>query len=91
HMTAIRAKLGAQGRVVIPASVRAAVGLKPGDEILISVEDEGVRIATVLANLRRVQKMLRPYKPKQGLASDELIAERRREVAAEERGRRGRS
>ncbi|MBM3557253.1 MAG: AbrB/MazE/SpoVT family DNA-binding domain-containing protein [Alphaproteobacteria bacterium] len=88
-MTAIRAKLGAQGRVVIPASVRAAVGLKPGDEILISVEDEGVRIATVLANLRRAQAIARPFRPKRGSAVDQFLASRRREALAEERKRRG--
>lgn len=72
--------LGQQGRVVIPAEVRAALDLQPGESLHLHVEDERL----VLERPRRAAAQLR------GLARavtgrsllDELLAERRAEVAA---------
>jgi AbrB family looped-hinge helix DNA binding protein len=38
----LRVKLGSQSRIVVPAQIRRALGLKPGD--LLNVEVEGDRI-----------------------------------------------
>lgn len=72
--------LGQQGRVVIPAEVRAALGLQPGEALHLRVEDERM----VLERPRRAAAQLR------GLARavtgrslvDELMAERRAEAVA---------
>ncbi len=38
-MDHIRAKIGEGGRIVIPAKYRKILGLKPGHEIIFSVQD----------------------------------------------------
>lgn len=48
-------KLNAQGRVVVPAAFRRALGFKPGDELIMYVEDGGLRIDTADNILRRLQ------------------------------------
>ena len=40
------AKLGEKGQVVIPAEMREALGLKPGDAVIVRLEGKSVRITT---------------------------------------------
>ena len=76
--------IGDRGRLVLPASVRSTLGLKPGTRMLLSTEDDG--------SLR-----LRPYRAiadanrgmfadlaASGSLVDELLADRRAEAALEE-------
>ena len=75
--------IGDRGRVVLPADVRAELGLEPGTRLLLSTDDDG--------SLR-----LRPYRSVadqnrgmlSGLAAgsivEELLAERRQEADREE-------
>jgi AbrB family looped-hinge helix DNA binding protein len=44
-MVEARMKLNENGRVVIPAQVRAALGIEAGDELLMRVEDDELRDA----------------------------------------------
>ena len=70
-------RVNENGRVVIPASFRKALGIQPGDEIVLRVEDDELRITTLRNRIRQAQTLVRPYlKPGQSMA-DELIAERR--------------
>lgn len=72
-----RLRVSQNGRVVIPASFRKALGIKIGDEILLSLGDNELRITTQQARIRRAQQRLRQYmKPGESLV-DELLAERR--------------
>lgn len=82
-MKAIRTLVGKGGRVVIPAELRRAAGIEEAEPVLIRVTDGEVRIYTVATALRRVQEHVRRYVPEDRLLSEELIADRRREVAAE--------
>ncbi|MFT4299407.1 MAG: AbrB/MazE/SpoVT family DNA-binding domain-containing protein [Aeromicrobium sp.] len=72
--------VGKQGRIVIPAEVRAALGLEPGEELRVSVEGRAV----VLQRQRDAVRALWGYAKRDDGRSlvDELIAERR--AAAEE-------
>lgn len=71
------------GRVLIPAEVRAALGLKAGGKVVARLEDGALVIEPIDAAIRRVQAMMRPYaKPGESLV-EELIAERRRAAADE--------
>lgn len=65
------------GRIVIPASYRKALGIKPGDKVILRLEDDELRITTVKRKIERAQRLVRKYvKPGVSLV-DELIAERR--------------
>jgi AbrB family looped-hinge helix DNA binding protein len=78
-----RLKVNENGRVVIPIAFRKAVGINAGDEVILRVEDDELRITTLKKRLERAQRLVRKYiKPGISL-SDELIAERRREARRE--------
>jgi AbrB family looped-hinge helix DNA binding protein len=79
----IRLRLNENGRVVIPAPFRKALGIKPGDEVILRVDDGELRITTMKQRIERAQRRARQYvKPGVSLV-DELIAERREEAERE--------
>lgn len=78
-----KARLAANGRIVIPAEIREELGLKPGDTLLLDVEDGALRIESYPARIRRIQQEFSEYAKPGVLASDELIAERREEARRE--------
>ena len=68
------------GRIVIPAGIRKALAIEPGDEVLVSLEDDSLRIRSRKQALRRIQDQLaKRGRPGVSLA-DELIRERREEA-----------
>ena len=72
-----RTRVNENGRVVIPASFRKALGIKNGDEVVLRIEDDELRITTLKRRLERARRRIRQYvKPGRSLV-DELIAERR--------------
>lgn len=78
--TAVR--VGPQGRIVIPAHIRRSLGIGPGEELLIRVEEGRLVLETRQRVLERVQSWFAQVPPEVSLA-DELIAERREEVSKE--------
>ena len=48
-------RMGENGRVVIPAPIREAMGLKPGAALHLSLDEEGLRIQTVRQQIARAQ------------------------------------
>lgn len=78
-----RVRINENGRVVIPAAFREALGIKPGDEIILRFEDDELRITTMKRRIERAQRRARRYlKPGVSLV-DELLAERREETKRE--------
>jgi AbrB family looped-hinge helix DNA binding protein len=78
-----RTRIGAGGRLVIPAEIRRELGLEEGEPVVMRVEDGELRIWSVSEGIRRVQERMKPYViPGQSIV-DELIAERRAEAARE--------
>lgn len=76
-MTETRARVNENGRLVIPASFRKALGISAGDEIVLRIEDDELRITTLKRRLERARRRIRGYvKPGRSLVN-ELIAERR--------------
>ena len=69
------------GRLVIPAAYRKALGLKPGDEVLLTLEDGEIRVVSTRQAIARAQTLLRRYVPEGRSLSEELIQERREEAA----------
>jgi AbrB family looped-hinge helix DNA binding protein len=72
--------VSAGGRIVIPSSFRRALGLKDGDEVLLSLEDGVIHISTRRQQLRHAQELVTSRVPASRSLADELIAERREEV-----------
>jgi AbrB family looped-hinge helix DNA binding protein len=72
-----RVKLNENGRIVIPAAMRDALQIKPGDELLLHVEDGELHVTTRMQRIRRAQELVRRYVPEGVSLADELIAERR--------------
>jgi len=68
------------GRLVIPSAYRKALGLKPGDEVLLSLEDGEIRVVSTRQAVARAQTLVRRYIPKGRKLSDELIKDRREEA-----------
>ena len=82
-MAALRVKVGEGGRLVIPAEYRKALGIHVGDEVVLSLDDDQLRIYTIAAAIRRAQEMVRQYVDPARNLTDELIAERRAEAVRE--------
>jgi len=81
--TEARLRVNENGRVVIPAAFRRALGINAGDEIVLRMEDDELRITTLKRRLERAQRLVRKHvKPGTSLV-DELIAERREEAKNE--------
>lgn len=75
--TETRARVNENGRLVIPASFRKVLGINVGDEVVLRIEDDELRITTLRRRIERAQRMVRKHvKPGTSLV-DELIAERR--------------
>ncbi len=78
-MLQVKTKLGEGGRIVIPAEYRQALGLQVGDEVILRLEGEELRIFTLNQAIRRAQELVSRYIPQERSLADELIAERRSE------------
>ena len=77
----VRTVLGEKGRVVIPAAMREALGLRAGDLVDIRVENHELRISTIRDRIAEVQERMRKFYGPGRVVSDELSAERREAAA----------
>ncbi len=76
-------KLGEGGRLVVPAGMRKALGIAEGDNVQLACEDGCVVIRSRDEALRHAQRLFGKYAPDGVSLADELIADRRAEVARE--------
>ncbi|MGH9599182.1 MAG: AbrB/MazE/SpoVT family DNA-binding domain-containing protein [Terracidiphilus sp.] len=79
----VKARLNENGRIVIPAAIRQAMDLRPGDTLMLSVEGDVLKIESHRSRIRRVQESMRQLIPPGRILSDELIADRREEARRE--------
>jgi antitoxin PrlF len=75
--------MGANGRLVIPARIRAALKMEQGGALVATVENGAVKLEPLAAVIRRVQANVRRYVPEGSDLAAELIEDRRREAADE--------
>lgn len=71
------------GRLVIPAEFRKALGLRQGDEVVLALEDDGLRLMTLDQAIRRAKALVRTFVPEGVSLVDELLNDRREEAARE--------
>ena len=65
------------GRIVIPAAFRRALGIKPGDQVLLRLENGAVHVSSRAQARRRAREYVQGLIPKNVSLVAELIAERR--------------
>ena len=82
-MNQIITKMSEGGRIVIPAEYRKELGLKPGDQVVLALEDGELRLYTMKQAIKRAQDFVRRYVPEGRMLSEELIRERREEASRE--------
>ena len=75
-------RVGAQGRLVIPAPLRKSLNLKPGDRLVARRVNDSLVLERREAVEQRLWAMFSPI-PKGVSLVDELISERRAEAAKE--------
>ena len=73
----IRLRLNANGRVVIPASVRKALGVEAGDELILEKRDDVFCLTTQQQRIARAQQRAKTRLAAGTSLAGELIAERR--------------
>lgn len=74
-MNAYRVKLGENGRVVIPAAVRRQLHVVTGEDLVIRVEDNELRICSLKYSLEKARSLVRKYTKNKNLV-DQLKAMR---------------
>ncbi|MBV9036825.1 MAG: AbrB/MazE/SpoVT family DNA-binding domain-containing protein [Acidobacteriaceae bacterium] len=77
----IRTRLNENGSLVLPVSVQRALGLQPGDEVLLRIENDELRMAAAAKRVERARQLFKKYVGEGMRLSDELLTDRRREAA----------
>lgn len=73
------------GSVTVPPEVLEALGAGPNGVIIAELDGEFFKIISIPESVRRIQERLRPYWRPGVSVVDELIADRRREAAEDDR------
>jgi AbrB family looped-hinge helix DNA binding protein len=68
------------GKLVIPASMRRALGIERGDTVLVAIEDGELRVRSLAKAVEHAQAIVRRHVPPNVSLADELIVERRSEA-----------
>ncbi len=82
-MAKLKTTIGPGGRVVLPASYRHALGMEVGDEVVVVLEDQGLRIMTLDQAVANARRLVRNYVPPERSLSQDLRRERRNEARRE--------
>ena len=73
----IQQRVNENGRIIIPAAFRKALGIEVGDEIVLRIQGDELRITTQQRRIQRARRRARQYvKPGTSLVN-ELLTERR--------------
>jgi AbrB family looped-hinge helix DNA binding protein len=83
HILESRTRVNQNGRVVIPAAFRRALGIKSGDMVLLRLENDELRISSFRQRLAKAQEFVCKHIPASVSLVDELIAERRQAAKRE--------
>jgi AbrB family looped-hinge helix DNA binding protein len=73
----LRTFITENGRIVIPSSFRRALGIEAGDELVLRLEEDELRITTQRLRLAKAKALVRRHIAPDVSLVDELIEERR--------------
>ena len=79
----VQVKISANGRICIPADVRARLGLSDGDSLLLDETRQGLVLRTRAQSLKRAQALSRKLLAGTNASVDDFLAERRAEARRE--------
>ena len=72
------------GRMNLPVDVRRALGLNGAGRVILTQDENGVMLTTADHALRRIRALAAPFKPEGRSVVDELLSDRRDEVARDD-------
>ena len=78
-----KTKIAEGGRIVIPAAMRKALGLKVGKSVTLTLNQNGLHVSTREAAVNRIDDLMKDKIRPERSVVDELIRERREEAANE--------
>jgi AbrB family looped-hinge helix DNA binding protein len=78
-----RVQIRKGGRMVVPVKLRKALNIKAGDEVVVRLENDSIRLIPMQQAVNLAQKAVKQYVPKGVSLVDELIKSRREEARAE--------
>lgn len=74
--------VASNGRMVLPASVRKAMGLHGDTKVILTVEDDQVRLSPIGHGVSRAQALYREH-AKHARTTDDFLEDRKAETAAD--------
>lgn len=75
-------RIAANGRMVLPRLVRAALGVSGAGVVVLTVDGDQVKISTMEQSLKRAQSMYKSLAT-DDKSSDDFLAERRKDITRE--------
>ncbi|KQN04087.1 AbrB family transcriptional regulator [Sphingomonas sp. Leaf25] len=75
-------KVAGNGRMILPASVRKAMGLHGDAKVILTVEDDQVRLSPIGHGVSRAQALYREH-ARQTRTTDDFLIDRKAEAAAD--------
>jgi len=78
-----RTRISKNGRLILPAKFRKALEIKPGDEIVLRLENGSIRLIPLQQAVSQAQKIVKQYLGQETSLSDVLIQARRAEARDE--------
>ena len=75
-------KVAGNGRMILPASVRKAMGLHGDAKVILTVEDDQVRLSPIGHGVSRAQALYREH-AKRARTTDDFLSDRIAEAAAD--------
>ena len=77
----IRTHISSSGRLIVPAKFRKALNIKAGDELVLRLENDTLRLIPLRQAVNMAQKRVRNYVPEGKSLVDKLIQERREDAS----------
>lgn len=75
-------RVAGNGRMVLPASVRKAMGLHGDTKVILTIEDDQVRLSPIGHGVSRAQALYREH-ARQSRTTDDFLNDRKAEAAAD--------